>query len=105
MRTIQMTLDDNLVAAVDKVVKKLNTTRSSFARKALRDAVKQINISMLEKKHKEGYERNPCGKDDCAVNCDHIQTVSKLKVGSLITTLSSDKLREIRDAIHFALNL
>jgi len=42
---------------------------------------------------------------DCAVNCDHIQTVSKSKVGSLITTLSAEKLREIRNAISFALNL
>ncbi len=30
MRTIQMTLDDDLVATVDQVVKKLKTTRSTF---------------------------------------------------------------------------
>ena len=42
---------------------------------------------------------------DCAINCDHIQTVSKSKVGSLITTLSKEKLGEIRKAICFALNL
>jgi mRNA interferase MazF len=33
---------------------------------------------------------------DCAVNLDHIQTVSKGKVGPLITTLSSRKLQEVR---------
>jgi mRNA interferase MazF len=43
--------------------------------------------------------------NDCAINCDHIQTVSKSKVGSLITTLSNQKLSEIRNAICFALNL
>jgi len=42
---------------------------------------------------------------DCAVNCDHIQTVSKSNIGSLITTLSRDKLGEICNAIRFALNL
>ena len=42
---------------------------------------------------------------DCAVNCDHIQTVSKGKVGGLITTLSNEKLANVRDAIIFALNL
>ena len=42
---------------------------------------------------------------DCAVNCDHIQTVSKSNVGSLITTLPIEKLRETRNAIRFALNL
>lgn len=43
--------------------------------------------------------------NDCAINCDHIQTVSKSKVGSLITTLSHAKLGKIRNAICFALNL
>ena len=40
MRTVQMTLDDELVDEVDKVVKKLKTTRSAFARQALRAAIK-----------------------------------------------------------------
>jgi mRNA interferase MazF len=43
--------------------------------------------------------------NDCAINCDHIQTVSKSRMGSLITTLSKEKLGEIRNAISFALNL
>ncbi len=42
---------------------------------------------------------------DCAINCDHIQTVSKSNIGPLITTLSKEKLGEIRSAISFALNL
>jgi mRNA interferase MazF len=42
---------------------------------------------------------------DCAVNCDHIQTVSKGKIGSLITTLSMEKLKQVRRAILFALDL
>ena len=67
MRTIQMTLDDELVTAVDKVVKKLKTTRSAFTRKALKDAIKQVNIDMLEKKHKKGYECYPVGKTEFIV--------------------------------------
>lgn len=42
---------------------------------------------------------------DCAINCDHLQTVSKSNVGSLITTLSKTKINEIRSAIGFALDL
>ena len=42
---------------------------------------------------------------DCAANFDHIQTVSKGKIGSLITTLSHDKLNQVREAIQFALDL
>jgi mRNA interferase MazF len=39
---------------------------------------------------------------DCAVNLDHIQTVSKGKIGPLITTLSSAKMTEVRSALLFA---
>ena len=42
---------------------------------------------------------------DCAINLDHIQTVSKGKIGSLITTLPADKLETVSAAIQFALNL
>jgi mRNA interferase MazF len=42
---------------------------------------------------------------DCAINCDHIQTVAKDKIGSLITVLSREKLFQVRGAINFALNL
>jgi mRNA interferase MazF len=41
---------------------------------------------------------------DCAVNCDHLQTVSKGKIGSLITTLSSKKMLDVAHAIRFALD-
>lgn len=40
---------------------------------------------------------------DCAVNLDHIQTVSKGKIGSLITTLSPRKILELRSSLLFAL--
>ena len=42
---------------------------------------------------------------DCAVNFDHIQTVSKNKIGSLITTLSKEKLFQVKDAVSFAIDL
>ena len=40
---------------------------------------------------------------DCAINLDHMQTVSKGRVGALITTLSADKMVQIRQALLFAL--
>ena len=42
---------------------------------------------------------------DCAINFDYIQTVSKGRVGSLITTISPEKLEQVRQAILFALDL
>jgi len=44
-------------------------------------------------------------RKDCAVNLDHLQTVSKGKIGSLITVLSSEKLKQVRRAILFAIDL
>ncbi len=60
----------------------------------IRDIPSEVFLSHLDGMH-----------NDCAVNCDHIQTVSKLNIGSIITSLSKEKLSEICDAINFALNL
>jgi len=64
MRTVQMTLDEELVAAVDSVTKKLGTTRSAFAREALRSALKKIRTSELERKQRLGYTRKPVKKGE-----------------------------------------
>ncbi len=42
---------------------------------------------------------------DCAVNCDHIQTVSKGKIGRLITSLPFRKQMAVKEAVLFALDL
>ncbi len=39
----------------------------------------------------------------CAINLDHIQTVTKAKVGSLITTLNARRLEQVKTALLFAL--
>ena len=67
MRTIQMTLDDDLVKAVDRVSKQLNTSRSAFTRKALREALTRYNHKQLERKHREGYARRPVSGDEFSV--------------------------------------
>lgn len=67
MKTVQMTLDDDLVATVDQVVKKLKTSRSAFTRKALRDAINRVNINTLEEKHRKGYSVHPVGKAEFSV--------------------------------------
>ena len=60
----------------------------------IRDIPSEVLLSRLDGMH-----------TDCAINCDHIQTVSKSNIGSMITSLSKEKLNEVRDAINFALNL
>src|SRR5687767_7771628 len=41
----------------------------------------------------------------CAVNLDHIQTVTKTRLGAVIATLSADRMREVQEALLFALGL
>jgi hypothetical protein len=43
--------------------------------------------------------------NECAVNCDYLQTVPRIKVGGLITTLDEAKMSEVSRAVRFALNL
>ncbi|MBF0234095.1 MAG: ribbon-helix-helix protein, CopG family [Desulfamplus sp.] len=64
MRTIQMTLDDDLVDTVDSIVKSLKTSRSAFTREALRDAIEKYDINRMEEKHRKGYQRFPVGVDE-----------------------------------------
>lgn len=40
---------------------------------------------------------------DCAVNLDHVQTVTRARVGPLIATVSPGKMSEVRAALLFAL--
>ena len=42
---------------------------------------------------------------DCAVNCDHLQTVPKGKIGPLITSLLPAKMADVGQAIRFALDI
>ena len=67
MRTIQMTLDDDLVKKVDAIANELQTTRSAFTRDALREAVKQYNIRCLELKHRQGYAVRPVNEEEFSV--------------------------------------
>ncbi len=59
MKTVRMTLEESLVAAVDRLARKLRMTRSAFTRDALRDALAKHHIKELEQKHRLGYERHP----------------------------------------------
>ena len=59
MKTIQMTIDEPLLAEVDQAIKALNTTRSAFIRQALQLALQRYKILEMEKKQMEGYAKYP----------------------------------------------
>lgn len=67
MKTVQMTLDEDLVKAVDRAVKRLRTTRSAFTRRALREALRRLEIAHLETQHRRGYETHPVKRGEFGV--------------------------------------
>jgi mRNA interferase MazF len=83
-----------LILTRDSILEYLGEVTVAPITSTLRDIPSEVFLS-----EEEGMPR------DCAVNCDHIQTVSKGKIGSRITTLTSEKMEQVREAILFALNL
>ncbi|MFW6178476.1 MAG: ribbon-helix-helix domain-containing protein [Desulfohalobiaceae bacterium] len=64
MKTVQMTLDEDLIQAVDQISKQLHTSRSAFAREALRDALARYEEARMEEKHRQGYLQHPVQTDE-----------------------------------------
>jgi metal-responsive CopG/Arc/MetJ family transcriptional regulator len=67
MKTVQMTLDEDLVKAVDAAAKQLRTTRSAFTRKALREALRVLSVQEREHQHRMGYEGRPVKRGEFSV--------------------------------------
>jgi metal-responsive CopG/Arc/MetJ family transcriptional regulator len=59
LKTIQMTIDEPLLEAVDSLIATLDTTRSAFIREALQAAIRKHTIDELEKAHAQGYAQHP----------------------------------------------
>lgn len=64
MKTIQMTIDELLLADVDRVVDEMGTNRSLFIRNALQFALRQHAIDKLEMQHAVGYATQPAQDDE-----------------------------------------
>ena len=83
-----------LILTRDSIIEYLEEVTIAPITATVRDIPSEMFLSKLD-----GMQK------DCAINFDHIQTVSKEKIGSLITTLSPEKLKQVREAILFSLNL
>ncbi|MGE5297516.1 MAG: type II toxin-antitoxin system PemK/MazF family toxin [Solirubrobacterales bacterium] len=78
----------------DSVIEYLGGLTVAPVTSTIRDIPTQVLLS-----ERDGMPR------ECAVDCDHIQTVAKGKIGPTITALPADKMEEVRQAIAFALDL
>ena len=59
METIELTIDESLLAEVDKATRSLAMTRADFARVALELALRNQKTIELEQQHAQGYARVP----------------------------------------------
>jgi len=59
MKTVQMTIEKDLLEAVDIAAKRLGASRSAFTRKALREMLNKISVSQMEARHRRGYSKHP----------------------------------------------
>jgi mRNA interferase MazF len=78
----------------DSIIEHLGAVTIALVTSTIRDIPSEVNLGL-----ENGMPRA------CAINCDHLQTVPKAKIGSLIATLDPERLSQVRKAIQFALNL
>ena len=83
-----------LIITRNSIIDYLNDVTIAPITSAIRDIPSEIILSQDDGMPKA-----------CAVNFDHIQTVAKNRLGSLITVLPAYRLEEIKKAIIFALEL
>ena len=83
-----------LILTRDSIIEYLGEVTVAPITSTIRDIPSEVLLS-----EQNGMPR------DCAVNCDHIQTVLKGRVGGLITILGKVQLAAVRDAISFSLGL
>ena len=81
-----------LILTRDSAIKYLGGTTVAPRTTTIRDIPTEVLLTQADGMPK-----------DCCINLDHIQTVSRGKIGSLITILSEEKLLSVRKAILFAL--
>ena len=83
-----------LILTRDSVLEYLGEITVAPITSTIRDIPSEVFLSKVD-----GMPR------DCAVNCDHLQTVAKGKIGSLVTFLTPAKMANVGSAIRFALDI
>ena len=59
MKTVQVSIDSDLLEDVDAAVRELGASRSAFIRAALKAALRQHEIERQEARHAAGYAAHP----------------------------------------------
>lgn len=83
-----------LILTRDSIIDRLGEVTIAPVTSVVRDIPSEVSLGP-----QDGMPR------DCAVNCDHLQTVAKARLGGLVTTLSRTRLADVGRAVSFALDL
>ena len=80
-------------------------TRSSIFKLLNKVTVAPITSTILEIPSKVNLTIDEDMSKDCVINLDNMQTVDKAQISGYITTLNFIKLKQVANAIRFALDL
>ena len=64
MTTIQVVLEESLLQATDRAVRRLKVNRSALIRDALREHLRRLGVLENERRDREGYARRPIAKGE-----------------------------------------
>ncbi len=64
LKTIQITLPEDLLTEIDRTVAERDTNRSSFARQAFEDALFRVWVEKMERQHAKAYAHQPEDPDE-----------------------------------------
>jgi metal-responsive CopG/Arc/MetJ family transcriptional regulator len=67
MATIQVVLEEALLEATDRAVRRLKVNRSALIRDALREHLRRLSVLEKECRDREGYARRPIARDEFGV--------------------------------------
>ena len=64
MQTIQVVIEEALLQAADRAVRRLKMNRSALIRQALRHHLRRLEALEKERRDREGYRRRDQAEDD-----------------------------------------
>lgn len=59
MKTIELSIDDELLSRVNHTIAQQKTTLAAFVRESFIHYLNRLKIRELEKQHREGYNKYP----------------------------------------------
>lgn len=59
LKTVQVTLPEELLDRLDRFLEELKMTRSSFARRAFEEEMLRLEVEAMERQHAQAYAQQP----------------------------------------------